>query len=227
MPATDAPDWQTIITLQSGGALTDAPDWTDVVTGPGGTQPISGGGGGTLSYYFALGYLGVTCDPTVTNNGAAHTAGQIALNAFIAFSTASANFITMYVTSGSSVTANQNYVGIYDAGQTTPGSATRLGVSAAGACDAVFNSTGLHKIALSAPVALTGGAMYYAAFLNNGGTPSFQNCSLVNPNTSVINPLGTTLPVRFDPAGSFTTFPSTAAFAGSTLQAGPWLMFVS
>jgi hypothetical protein len=34
--ATDAPDWQRVVTVQSGGTLTDAPDWERVVTGPGG-----------------------------------------------------------------------------------------------------------------------------------------------------------------------------------------------
>lgn len=33
---SDAPDWQRIVQLISGGTLTDAPDWERVVTGPGG-----------------------------------------------------------------------------------------------------------------------------------------------------------------------------------------------
>lgn len=34
--ASDAPDWQKVIVIVSGGTVTDAPDWERVVTGPGG-----------------------------------------------------------------------------------------------------------------------------------------------------------------------------------------------
>lgn len=229
MPSIDAPDWQrVIVTVQASGDVPDAPDWERIVVGPGGT-PVgpTPGGISTTSYYYALGYLGLTVDPTVTNATSSHAAGLVSLNAFTAFASATAGFVTLQVNSAASVTANQNYVGIYDSGQASAGRGTLLATSAAGACDAVFNSNGVHKIALSTTVNLVAGQMYYAAFLNNGGTPGFQNCSLVNPNTGAINPLGTTFPTRYDPAGSFTTLPATAPFAGSTLQAGPWLMFIS
>jgi len=39
--ATDAPDWQKVVTLISGGSMSDAPDWQRTVTGPGAT-PVGG-----------------------------------------------------------------------------------------------------------------------------------------------------------------------------------------
>ena len=33
--ASDAPDWQRVVTLISGGSVSDAPDWQRTVTGPG------------------------------------------------------------------------------------------------------------------------------------------------------------------------------------------------
>jgi hypothetical protein len=223
----DSPDWQNIITLISGGGVTDAPDWQEVVTGPGG-NPLPVAGVSPYSYYQVLGYVGLTCDPTVANNSAAKATGALSMSAFVALSTASVNFMTFFVGSPAACTANQNYLGIYDSGQAVAGQSALLGSTAAGVCDTPFNTSGLSRVQLQAPVSLVQGQMYYACILNNGGTPGFANSNLPNPNNAYINPLGLTKPVRWFPAGStHTTLSATALWTGGTLAAGPWLVFIS
>jgi hypothetical protein len=66
MSASDAPDWQTVVTTVAGGpGVTDAPDWQRVVVGPGGT-PIGGGSLTTLEAHI-----------THTTTIVANTAGDI------------------------------------------------------------------------------------------------------------------------------------------------------
>jgi hypothetical protein len=225
MPATDAPDWQTIITLQSGGAVTDAPDWTDVVTGPGGTPVGPAPGGGIVSVYFNAGFIGVTVDPNAAQTTIAHTQGVVALTIFSALATTSATGMTFNIWLGATCTANQNFLGIYDAGQTTAGVATLLGQTAAGVCDTPFATTAVHSVNFISPIPLIEGQSYYVGLLNNGGQPGLSAASCSQETT--INPLGNTLPFRcFLPSPNL-VFPSTIAFSATTLTNNAWLLFVN
>lgn len=51
MSATDAPDWQRVVTtVKAAGDVPDAPDWQRVVVAPGG-KPVGGGGASTDTYW--------------------------------------------------------------------------------------------------------------------------------------------------------------------------------
>ena len=222
----DAPDWQRIITtVAATGDVPDAPDWERIAVGPGGTPVGPAPGGGIISVYYNAGFVGVTVDPNAAVNTSNHTEGVVALTIFSALATVAATGLTFLVYGGDAVTANQNFLGIYDVGQTTAGHATLLGATAAGVCDTPFANTGLHTVNFSSPIPLIEGESYYVGLLNNGGIPGFPEAQ--PPQQQIINPLGLTYPFRaFLPAPN-TVFPSSIAFSALTLNNTAWLFFVN
>lgn len=226
MPSVDAPDWQRVVTtVTSTGAVPDAPDWQRIVVGPAGTPIGPTPGGGVISPYFTAGFIGVSGDPTACNNSFSHANGVLSLVLFSALATKAATSLWAVVNSGEAVTAHENFMTIYDTGQTTAGTATLIGATAVGACDTPFTVTGVHQIALSAPVPLIEGENYYVGIISNGSTPGFVG-GQVNTNFT-LNPLGLTLPFRAFGPGPYTTPPASLAFAAMTLTNTTWLVYVS
>ena len=75
--AVDAPDWERVVALISGGAVSDAPDWQRTVTGPG-AAPV-GGGPGVATGVVPPGMSATTYDMALLWTGATANlnAGQI------------------------------------------------------------------------------------------------------------------------------------------------------
>ena len=222
----DAPDWQRIVvTVTSTGAVPDAPDWQRIVVGPAGA-PVGGGGvgGSLIGFYTANGIMGVTCDPAACTGTATHGGGNISLNAFQALTTGTAGHVYLIVQSGRIPTANQNYIGIYDAGATTAGTATLLGATAPGVVDAVETAIGAYKLPLAAGVPLTAGKMYYFAMLFNANGPGMMLGTQWDPKAA--NPFGNTFPFQCNTTGTFTTLPATIAFSSTVTFNDIWNGYV-
>jgi hypothetical protein len=214
MPATDAPDWQTIVTLTTGSSVTDAPDWTDVVTGPGGTPPVVAAGASPYSVYYAMGMLGVTCDIAPAGAGRGPSTGRMNFQAFTAGASGTVNNVYMYVVTGTTPTANENFFCIYDWGVTTANTYTLLGQTAAGAIDTALHSTQLVKGTLTAGVPIVSGTTYVLGFLMNGTVPSFASIATVDFH--VLSPFFPNFPqCTFSTAG-FTAPPASLAYSAVT-----------
>lgn len=109
-------------------------------------------------------------------------------------------------TAAASLTANQNFAGIYNS------AGTLLAASAAGSLDSKVTSAGVIQQALSAP-ALCAPGFYWVALLFNGTTPptvSTAANSATNSNTGLsaaayrfaANGTGTTLPASITPSSN-------------------------
>lgn len=225
MSVTDSPDWQNVVTIRSGGTVTDAPDWSEVVTGPGGTPVGPTPGGGPYTIYFNLGFKAITLDPMAAQSSVGRPAGRIDMTMFSPFVTFSCTQVTWPTYLGSAVTANQNFIGIYDTGQHTAGTATLLAQTAVGACDTPFATTGTHTLPFTSSVTLTAGQNYYITPLNNGGTPGFVNGSADNPYS--LNPLGLAPPVVAFLNGPNTTLPATVLISSLTSLTDVFLFYLN
>ena len=164
--ASDAPDWQRVVNVAAGPALTDAPDWEHVVVGPGGSAV---GGGGADYWDWALdGSLVQTWPNTLCFNTVNLSTYVIELTKFVVRSAKTVSKAMFYGQPiANPVIADQNYIGIYS--YVLGGAMTLLGVTPPGACDVPFGGTITTPITvdLVAPVALSPGTMYYAAVLCN------------------------------------------------------------
>lgn len=226
MPSVDAPDWQRIVTtVQATGDVPDAPDWERIVVGPAGVPIGPGTPINSWSPYASAGFLGVTGDPIFYVNTGAHQSQVLSLVMFTALASGTAGHIWAYVTANGAGTANENYLCIYDAGQTTPNVATKLAQTAAGVCDAPFNSTGMHELALSSGAVLAQGQNYYVGLITNGSNPLFV--TQTSPQPIWLNPVGVTYPIRVFSAGPYTTPPGSVAFSATTVTGNAWLFYVS
>lgn len=115
-------------------------------------------------------------------------------------------------TGGSTLTAGQNFAGIYNA------AGTRIAVSADQT--AAFAGTGYLAIAMTAPVAVTPGA-YYLTLLSNGTTPpTLARGAVAGSGASTINFGLTTATARYatGPAAQ-TTLPVSITMASRTQSA--------
>jgi hypothetical protein len=124
------------------------------------------------------------------------------------------NVIFHVNTVAASLTANQNFAGIYSS------AGTLLGSSAAGSLDSKVTSTGVITQALSGPVSL-GPGFYWVSLLFNGTTPpvvAVAANSALNANTGLTaaayrfaaNGTGTTLPASITPSSNTQTSASGA-----------------
>lgn len=90
------------------------------------------------------------------------------------------NILFGVTTAATAVTANQNFVALYNS------AGTRVAVSTAGVLDGPIASTGIKSIALSSPYAAAAGMYWAAILLNAGGTQAVlargQGASLTIPN---------------------------------------------
>jgi hypothetical protein len=226
MSTTDAPDWERIVTLETGATVTDAPDWTRVVTGPGGTQPVISAGPSFMALYVTGNFLGITSDPACSQSNEIMATNRLNLVAFTAVKTATATNVWAFVQGGATGTTDENFLCIYDFGQTTAGEFTLLGSTAAGTLDTPFKSTGIKTMALSSGVSLTAGETYAVGFIFNGGQPTLYGASA---GASIVNnPLGLTVaPWRCETNTGVTTPPTSELFSAVITTAQNPLFMVS
>lgn len=120
------------------------------------------------------------------------------------------NILVVITTAGATLTANQNFAGIYDS------SGTRLAVT--GDQSAVWNSTGVKTMALTAPVTLAPG-YYYIALLTNGTTqPTFLAAGATAQGAGISANLTTaTARALSAPAGGVTTLPASVTLGSQVL----------
>lgn len=111
----------------------------------------------------AYGFLAMTYDPASAPAGSALTSGTVHMSRVDLPAPATISTITTtVVTAGGTLTAGQNFAGLYDA------SGTRVGVTADQS--AAWTSIGEKNMALTVPYAAAIGT-YYVAYLSNGTTP--------------------------------------------------------
>jgi hypothetical protein len=161
-----------------------------------------GGGDNNAADY---GYAGLVMRPEVAQ-GYVGAAGVVYLSRFTAVSIGPVNHIDYFVlVAGNTLTSNECFLAIYDTGQATSGSITRLALSSD---QSGISGTGITTAALTASLSLTVGNDYYVAVLFNGNAaPTFggtgnaqptifnnpaaanrlawQNGSIAGPNTSL------------------------------------------
>lgn len=114
---------------------------------------------------------------------------------------------------GVTLTAGQNFAGLYDS------TGTRLGVTADQTAN--WGSAGFKLMALTAPVVGMAAGAYYVAILSNGTTPptlargGVLTASYANANLTATNGAYTTGPA------AQTTLPASITMASRTLSANP------
>jgi hypothetical protein len=173
----DAPDWDRIVNIVAGPALTDAPDWERIVVGPGGTG-IGGGGGSVPSILYPpdLGYIGWSSDPLVATNigtglnfDGSSTGGYIFFTMVKAVKAGTVTNLGAYVVHASTHTvANGSALGLYSVAygvDGVPSSVSLLGSTGSGALGTAVASTGQTFVALSSGVTVTAGGLYFVGML--------------------------------------------------------------
>jgi len=133
-----------------------------------------------------VGLTGWTYDPVMaTSTGISTISGRIYLAKFTAAIDGTISKIYMRLaTAGATLTANQNFAGIYDV------NGTLLGATATGAIDAALvGSLGLLTFSLTAPVTVQAGASYFVAIVQNGTTPAKFQSGMNNGDAAFINML--------------------------------------
>lgn len=120
------------------------------------------------------------------------------------------NILVAITTAGATLTANQNFAGLYDS------SGTRLAVT--GDQSGTWNSTGLKIMPLTAPITL-GPGYYYVALLTNGTTqPTFMAAGATAQGAGINANLTTaTARALSAPAGGSTSLPASVTLGSQVL----------
>jgi hypothetical protein len=121
-----------------------------------------------------FGYLGWTTDPVLCAAGAKPVSGQLVLIRFRAAASGTIGHIVYnLLLAGSGLTSAENWLGVYDTGQTTAGSATLIGDTADQTSN--FAGTGPVSAAIATGTpAVVAGEDYFAGVLVNASTrPQF------------------------------------------------------
>jgi hypothetical protein len=223
--ATDAPDFQSIIQIQYGGALTDAPDWTNVVTGPGGGA-ITGIADQFYPSAADFGFSGWTYfAQEISTNTVTPSSGFIYVTQFKTVATQTSTAVGFWRTSqGSGLIAAECYIAIWDYLFT---SSTPLAVTASGALSAVLQA-GFFPAApdfafteLSSPLSVQPGTIYNMVMLINGtGVPGFG----ATPSHSGSSNFGPPCATYKTSVGGFTSL-SSNAFVADLVTTSPALWF--
>lgn len=112
------------------------------------------------------GFISWTYDPAMASNGTNTVSGTVYLARVVLRYSATVSKVMLSIASGAvTVTANQNYVGIYDS------TGARQAVTAAGSIDSALTSAGVLTATLSTSPTLAAG-QYWVAFVNNATTPA-------------------------------------------------------
>jgi hypothetical protein len=194
----------------------DAPDWQMVVTGPSAVTPVINAANNIYNVYRAMGMLGLTMDPGQnTGNHQIQSAGSVLFSAFTALQSGTIKTIYTYVGHNVVCTADENFLCVYDYGETTAATFTLLGHTAAGAIDAALDVVGLLTATLATGVAVTGGSTYAVGLLCNGNVVGLQGIGV--GDLHIINPLLANGPVSAaSTAHAFTTPPTSVAWSALT-----------
>lgn len=234
MSTNDAPDWQHIVTLST-GPVSDSPDWQTTVVGPGGT-PVGGGGPPDPWDVSNWGIAGWTMPPTVPRTASTTLVnGNLYLSPMPVTVAQSVDHMAIQVnTACSSLTANHNFIGIYQTITTgvSEGDFALIASTAAGVAENALKFTGLQTVALSTTVALSASHLYYAALLTNATSNTLKiECSAVDvflgQFASNFNegdfyyPDG---PLTFNVSGIGTSFPNPLPAPSSLAFTGPMYM---
>lgn len=161
------------------------------------------------------GLLAWTQDPaTLRSGGDANSAGVVYLAKIkiTSRSTVVTNILYGVVVAGATLTAGQNFVGLYNSSGTL--------LSASADQTTAMGTTGLKTAALSAPQTLAVGT-YYVAFLSNGTTPPILAMGAGHGITTITNAGLTTATARYLTFGSAqTTLPSSIALGSGGMASG-------
>lgn len=175
-------------------------------------------GAATLDAY---GFAAMTYDPCVGPTGTALVSGTVTMSRLDLPAPATISTITTaIVAAGATLTAGQNFAGLYDA------AGNRVGVTADQSASWV--TTGEKNMALTAPYAAAAG-VYYVAYLSNGTTPAGPLragsggpvASLLNHGMTPTNARWTTGPT------AQTTLPVSIVMASRTLGQNSYFAAIS
>jgi hypothetical protein len=223
--AEDAPDYQTIIQIQYGGALTDAPDWTNVVTGPGGGA-ITG-----VTDQFApsaadYGFSGWTYFLQEVSSGTVTpSTGVIYVTQFKTVATQTSQSVGFWqATTASGLVASECYIALWDWEFL---SSTPLAVSASGALSTNMQAAMVpapptwNYVELSTSYSVQPGQFYAIALLLNGtGIPGMG----ATPWHSGVSIFGAPYASYKTSGGGYTSL-SSNAFASSLVNSTPAVWF--
>ena len=160
-------------------------------------------------------------DPQGATSSVAPSGGVIQLVQLVLRGPATVTNVLVHVaTGGSTLTAGQNFAGLYD----TTGA--RLGVTADQTTP--WTTAGLETMALTSPVQLAAG-MYYVALVANGTTPpAFARSTGIASASALINAGLTAATARFATNSSGqTSLPSTVTLASNSLATTAFWVAVS
>lgn len=168
----------------------------------------------------ALGFLAMNYDPALGAAGTTVAAGVVNMIRFDLMRAATLSTVTVGVTTaGTTLTAGQNFAGIYDS------AGTLVAVSADQTV--AWGTTGEKNIAMAVPYAAAAGA-YYAALLSNGTTPPNFLRSATGAAGVIINHGQSMATARFTTvlAGQ-TVLPASITMASRTLSTAAFFVGVS
>jgi|ERR1700754_98320 len=149
-------------------------------------------------------------DPATNMVGSTITSGTVSMSKlWIRRAMTVTNLAVSVATVGVTLTAGQNFLGLYDA------TGTRLGVTADQT--ASWGTTGYKQAALTVPVAVAAGPYWVAVLSNAATTPAFARgsalvASIANPNLTATDGRFTTGPA------AQTTMPANIVMASRTLS---------
>lgn len=149
-------------------------------------------------------------DPATNMVGSTITSGTVSMSKlWVRRATTITNLAVSIATVGVTLTAGQNFLGLYDA------TGTRLGVTAD--LTATWGTTGFKQSPLTAPVAVAAGPYWVAVLSNAATTPAFARgsalvASIANPNLTAADGRFTTGPA------AQTSLPANIVMASRTLS---------
>jgi hypothetical protein len=205
---------------------------TSISSPPGGTTQFLAGNGtwqtppGSSSYAAtaaSFGYLGWTNDPVFANAATAGISTRLYWTRFRALTTSTCGHIGYFISgAGSGLTSGENFLAIYDTGQTTAGYTTLLGQTADQTTNFASSSTYI-SAAITSPPTLTAGQDYFIAFLAVGTTiPTFYRApgtiqALMNAGLS-----GLSSRIARDTTSGLTSLPSSVIASSVSMETDCW-----
>lgn len=192
------------------GTTASVPSPTYQTTGTIGADQLFSKGAGASFVPSDHGYQSWTFDPAMTAAGTNTISGTVYIaKVLLRYPTAINKIAFSVASAAATVTANQNFAGIYDS------AGTRVAVTATGALDSLITSSGVLVATLTTTPTLAAG-FYWVAFVNNATTPTQLGRS--STLTSTPNANLTAATYRFAVNGtSQTTLPSTITPASNSL----------
>ena len=177
MSATDAPDWQRVVTtVTAAGDVPDAPDWQRIVVGPGG-KPVGGGG-------LAHEYVGVSDGTEVPSPGSATLLyhSPAADGGYLVF----AVFAPTFASVGGTYQVGCG-LALSGPGSMLPYQMSAFPIISLGTQE--FNSTGYIPLVGVLLGAVAGSTLLSMNFTNYSGNPgglSFYSATPVTPSTGLL-----------------------------------------